>query len=155
MYAYFANRPPGNPFPALALAAPIASIAEVYPLGHTVLIADDADFMRAMLRDILENMGMKVVGEAADAEETIKEFRRLRPQIVMLDITLPDADGLEALTGILTADPEAQVVLVAPLGQRNLVLSGIKAGAKDFIIKPFDENRVAATVANLLQGSPA
>ncbi|NCQ34963.1 response regulator [bacterium] len=124
-------------------------------MGHTVLIADDADFMRAMLRDILENMGMKVVGEAADAEETIKEFRRLRPQIVMLDITLPDADGLEALTGILTADPEAQVVLVAPLGQRNLVLSGIKAGAKDFIIKPFDENRVAATVANLLQGSPA
>jgi len=123
-------------------------------LGHTVLIADDADFMRAMLKDILENMGLRVVAEAADAEETIKEFRRLRPHLVMLDTTLPDTDGLEALAGILAADPDAQVVLVAPLGQRDLVLSGIKAGARDFIIKPFDENRVTATVANLLHDCP-
>jgi len=119
-------------------------------LGHTVLIVDDADFMRAMLRDILENMGLKVVGEAADADGAIREYRRLHPDLTMLDTTLPDADGLEALTGILAADSNAQVVLVAPLGQRSRVLAGIKAGARDFIIKPFDEPRVTATIAELL-----
>lgn len=124
-------------------------------MGHTVLIVDDADFMRAMLRDILENMGLKVVAEACDADGAIKEYRRLRPDLVMLDTTLPDADGLEGLTGILASDPEARVVLVASLGQRSLVLSGIKAGARDFIIKPFDEPRVIATVSQLLQGCPA
>ncbi len=124
-------------------------------MGITVLIVDDADFMRAMLRDILEDMGLKVVGEAADAKSALKEYRRLEPDLVMLDTTLPDTDGIEALQGILAANPEAQVVMVSPLGQRDLVLAAIKAGARDFVIKPFDEPRIIATLQHILQTSPA
>ena len=124
-------------------------------MGITVLIVDDADFMRAMLRDILEDMGLKVVGEAADAKSALKEYRRLEPDLVMLDTTLPDTDGIEALQGILAANPEAQVVMVSPLGQRDLVLAAIKAGARDFVIKPFDEPRIIATLQHILQASTA
>ncbi len=124
-------------------------------MGITVLIVDDADFMRAMLRDILEEMGLKVVAEAADAGSALKEYRRLNPHLVMLDTTLPDAEGLEALQGLLASDPQAQIVMVSPLGQRDLVLAAIKAGARDFIIKPFDAPRITATVQHILQTSPA
>ncbi len=124
-------------------------------MGITVLIVDDADFMRAMLRDILEDMGLKIVGEAVDARSALKEYRRLQPNLVMLDTTLPDADDLEALQGILAADPEAQVVMVTPLGQRDLVLAAIKAGARDFVIKPFDEPRIIATLRHILQPGSA
>ena len=124
-------------------------------MGITVLIVDDADFMRAMLRDILEDMGLKVVGEAADAKSALKEYRRLEPDLVMLDTTLPDTDGIEALQGILAANSEAQVVMVSPLGQRDLVLAAIKAGARDFVIKPFDEPRIIATLQHILQASTA
>ncbi len=136
------------------VGAPIASIVEVIELSNTVLIVDDADFMRAMLKDILEGMGLDIVGEACDAESAIQEFRSLHPDLVLLDTTLPDVEGLEALTGILATDPEAQVIMVTPLGQRDTVLAAIKAGARDFIIKPFDEPMVATTIQHTLQTCP-
>ncbi len=122
-------------------------------MGNTVLIVDDAEFMRAMLKDILETMGWDVVAEASDAENAIGEYRRLEPNLVLLDSTLPDANGLEALTGILAADPGAQVIMITPLGQRDMVLAAIKAGARDFIIKPFDEPRVIETIQHIFQPS--
>ncbi len=123
-------------------------------MSNTVLIVDDAGFMRTMLRDILEEMGLNVVAEAADGVQAIKEFRRLQPDIVLLDTTLPDTDSLETLAEILTIDPQALVVMITPLGQRNQVLSAIKAGARDFLIKPFDEPRVTATLQHILQTVP-
>lgn len=119
-------------------------------MSNTVLIVDDAEFMRVMLRDILEDMGLTVVGEGADGREAVAQYAKLRPDLVLLDITMPQADGLEALTQILAADPAAQVVMITALGQKQQVLSAIKAGARDFIIKPFDQERVTETIHRLL-----
>ena len=119
-------------------------------MSNTVLIVDDAEFMRVMLREILEDMDLDVVGEAADGIEAIEVFKRTRPEVVMLDITMPRLDGNEALTEILAEAPEAIVVMITALGQKDQVLTAIKAGARDFIIKPFDQERVQDTLSSLL-----
>ena len=111
-------------------------------MSNTVLIVDDAEFMRVMLRDILEDMNLVVAGEAADGQEAVQQYAKLDPDLVLLDITMPNTDGLEALSQILALDPQAQVVMITALGQKQQVLSAIKAGARDFIIKPFDQERV-------------
>jgi two-component system chemotaxis response regulator CheY len=115
-------------------------------LSKSVLIVDDAEFMRVMLRDIVEGMGYTVVGEAADGKEAINLFSNLQPELVLLDITMPEMDGTEALKSILAEDAEATVVMITALGQKEQVLSAIKAGARDFIIKPFDHERVVETL---------
>lgn len=119
-------------------------------LGNTVLIVDDAEFMRVMLREILEDMDLTVVGEAVDGVEAIEVFKRTRPEMVLLDITMPNMDGNEALTEILSVAPETTVVMITALGQKDQVLTAIKSGARDFIIKPFDQERVQETLSNLL-----
>ncbi len=118
-------------------------------LSNTVLIVDDADFMRVMLKEIVEDMGWKVVAEAADGVEAVTAWRRSRPDIVLLDITMPNQDGYQALEAILGEEPQAQVVMISALGQKDQVLAAIKAGARDFIIKPFDHERVQETLARL------
>ncbi len=123
-------------------------------MGNTVLIVDDAEFMRVMLRDIVEEMDLTVVGEAADGFEAIEVFRRTRPALVLMDITMPNLDGIEALQQILQDVPETIVVMITALGQKEQVLSAIKAGARDFIIKPFDQERVQETLSNLLTVCP-
>lgn len=124
-------------------------------MSNTVLIVDDAEFMRVMLREILEDMGLEVVGEAADGAEAIEQFRRSTPDLVLLDITMPNMDGAEALESILQQDPDTLVVMITALGQKDQVLSAIKAGARDFIIKPFDQERVQDTLSRLLASCPA
>ena len=119
-------------------------------LGHTILIADDAEFMRAMLRQIIEDLEWTVAGEACDGKEAIAQYRKLRPDLVLLDITMPNLDGTEALKAILTEDPQAQVVMLTALGQKDQVLNAIKTGARDFIIKPLDHDRVADTLTGIL-----
>jgi two-component system chemotaxis response regulator CheY len=119
-------------------------------VGHTILIVDDAEFMRAMLKDICLDMHLDVIGEAADGEEAVARFEQLRPDLVLLDITMPTLDGDQALRRILAIDPDAQVVMITALGQKDQVLSAIKAGARDFIIKPFDHERVTETLMRLL-----
>ena len=119
-------------------------------MSNTVLIVDDAEFMRVMLRDILEDMNLVVAGEAADGQEAVQQYAKLDPDLVLLDITMPNTDGLEALSQILALDPQAQVVMITALGQKQQVLSAIKAGARDFIIKPFDQERVTETINRLL-----
>ncbi|MFH2053941.1 MAG: response regulator [bacterium] len=122
-------------------------------MGSTVLIVDDAEFMRVMLRDIVEDMGLVVVGEAGDGEEAVQQFERLRPDLVLLDITMPTLDGTEALKDILNVDGDARVIMITALGQKEQVIAALKAGARDFIIKPFDQERVTETLEHLLATS--
>lgn len=119
-------------------------------MSHAVLIVDDADFMRDILREIVQDLGWAVAGEAADGAQAIAMYRQQRPDLVLLDITMPGMDGNEALKAILELDPEARVVMITALGQKEQVLAAIKAGARDFVIKPFDTERVAATLTRLL-----
>lgn len=119
-------------------------------LSNTVLIVDDAEFMRMMLKDIIEDMGWSVCGEAADGNESIELYRQYHPDLVLMDITMPTMDGIDALQAILAEDPAAGVVMITALGQKDQVLKAIKAGARDFIIKPFDAERVQETLQRLL-----
>jgi two-component system chemotaxis response regulator CheY len=119
-------------------------------MSNTVLIADDAEFMRVMLRDILSDMGLEVVGEAGDGRKALDLYRRCKPDLVALDLTMPKMDGLAALRKILAEDPLARVVAITALGQKEKVIAAIQAGARDFIVKPFEYERVQATIGRLL-----
>lgn len=115
-----------------------------------VLIVDDAAFMRKMLGDVLARAGHEVVGEGANGEEAVAQYRSLRPDIMTLDITMPEKDGLTALREILTMEPAAKVVMCSALGQESKVLEAIKAGAKDFVVKPFQPDRVVDAIGKAL-----
>ncbi len=119
-------------------------------MSHAVLIVDDADFMRDILREIVQDLGWTVAAEAADGTQAIALYRQQKPDLVLLDITMPGMDGNEALQAILEHDPAARVVMITALGQKEQVLAAIKLGARDFVIKPFDTERVAATLTRLL-----
>lgn len=123
-------------------------------MSHTVLIVDDADFMRMMLRDTVEDMGLEVVGEAADGARAVEKFLQLHPDLVLLDITMPVMDGLEAVRQMVALREDANVVMITALGQKEQVLACIKAGARDFIIKPFDQERVVETLDHVLSRQP-
>ena len=107
-----------------------------------VLIVDDAAFMRMVLSGILKKNGYEIIGEAANGKEALDKYKELHPDIVTLDITMPDIDGLQALKSIIAYDNHAKVVVCSAMGQQGMVLDAIKSGAKDFIVKPFQENRV-------------
>lgn len=103
----------------------------------TVLIADDAMFMRMMLKDILTKNGFKVIGEAENGEEAVEKYRELKPDLVILDILMPFLDGLEATTEILKLNPAAKVIMISALGQNSYLEKALERGAKNFITKPF------------------
>lgn len=107
-----------------------------------VLIVDDADFIRLLLRDILTENGHRVVGEASDGVEAILKYRELRPDIVTMDIVMPKTNGIEAVRAIKEEYPKARIVMISALGQQKLVMESIRSGAKDFIVKPFKERTV-------------
>jgi len=119
-------------------------------VDHTILIVDDAEFMRVILREICLDMNLEVAGEAADGTQAVTMYRELTPDLVLLDITMPGMDGTEALQEILSYDSEAQVVMITALGQKEQVLTAIKLGARDFIIKPFDQERVTETLERIV-----
>jgi two-component system chemotaxis response regulator CheY len=112
-----------------------------------VLIADDASFMRQMIREIIEPEGYEVVGEATNGIEAIERYRELQPDIVTMDIVMPKQSGIDAVKGILAEAPSAKVVMCSALGQESLVMEALQAGAKDFIVKPFKPDNVLATLA--------
>jgi two-component system chemotaxis response regulator CheY len=116
-----------------------------------VLIADDASFMRQMIRDVIEPEGFEVVGEASDGVEVIEKFKELHPDVVMMDIVMPKRSGIDAVKGIVAMDPTARVVMCSALGQETLVMEAIEAGAKDFIVKPFKPDSVVATLRKALE----
>ena len=115
-----------------------------------VLIVDDAAFMRKMLGDVLARGGHEVIGEGANGAEAITQFQSLRPDIMTLDITMPEKDGLAALREILTIEPTAKIVMCSALGQESKVLEAIKSGAKDFVVKPFQPDRVLDAIGKAL-----
>ena len=115
-----------------------------------VLVVDDAAFMRKMVSDALTKGGHEVVGEAGNGVEAVARFRELKPDLMTLDITMPEKDGLTALAEIVAADPSARVVMCSALGQEAKVLEAIKLGAKDFVVKPFQPDRVIEAVGKAL-----
>jgi two-component system chemotaxis response regulator CheY len=111
-----------------------------------ILVVDDAVFMRKVVSDALAKGGHEVVGEAANGLEAVERFQELNPDVTTLDITMPEKDGLSALKEIVAIDPSARVVMCSALGQESKVLESIKAGAKDFIVKPFQPDRVLSAI---------
>ena len=107
-----------------------------------VLIVDDANFMRMMLKDILKDTDYDVCGEAENGLEAVTRYKELKPDVVTLDITMPEMSGLDALKKIKEIDPNAKCIMCSAMGQQAMVLDAIKSGAKDFIVKPFDKDRV-------------
>jgi two-component system chemotaxis response regulator CheY len=121
-------------------------------MGIRVLVVDDATFMRSMIKDILQNASgrYEVVGEASNGREAIARYRELAPQLVTMDIVMPQLDGIEATREILKIDPRANVVMCSAMGQEALVVESISAGARDFIVKPFTSERVLQVLAKVL-----
>jgi two-component system chemotaxis response regulator CheY len=115
-----------------------------------VLVVDDAAFMRKMVSDTLTKGGHEVVGEAGNGVEAIAQYQALKPDLMTLDITMPEKDGLAALADIMAANPSAKVVMCSALGQESKVLEAIKLGAKDFVVKPFQPARVIEAVGKAL-----
>ena len=115
-----------------------------------VLIADDAAFMRMMIKNILSQNGHEVVGEAENGTQAVSKYAELKPDVTTMDITMPEMDGIAALKGILAADPTAKIVMCSALGQEAKVIESIRSGAKDFVVKPFQQDRVLAAVAKAL-----
>jgi two-component system chemotaxis response regulator CheY len=111
-----------------------------------VLIVDDAAFMRIVLRRMLEKNGYEIVGEAENGKDGVKKYMEIHPDIVTMDITMPEMTGIEALKSILNYDPNAKVVMISAMGQQQMVMEAIMAGAKSFIVKPFKEEHVILTL---------
>ena len=119
-------------------------------MGASILIVDDLSFMRMIQKEILTERGYTVAGEASDGYEAVEKFKALRPDLVLLDITMPNMNGLEAMRKIFSIDPKARVIMCSALGQESKVLESIKAGAKDFVVKPFQPDRVLDAVGKAL-----
>jgi len=115
-----------------------------------VLVVDDAAFMRKMVSDALVKAGHEVIGEACNGVEAVASWQSLKPDLATLDITMPEKDGLSALKEIIELDPSAKVVMCSALGQESKVLESIKLGAKDFVVKPFQADRVLEAIGKTL-----
>jgi two-component system chemotaxis response regulator CheY len=111
-------------------------------MEKTVLVVDDAAFMRATLRDIFGRNGYTVVGEARNGAEAVAQYSALKPALVTMDIVMPELSGIEAVRRIIATDPKARIVMCSAMGQQSLVVEAIQAGARDFVIKPFQAARV-------------
>jgi len=119
-------------------------------VGHRVLVCDDAIFMRTMISDILSGAGYEVVGEAETGVQAIERYKALRPDLVTMDIVMPDMGGIEAVREIVKGDADAKILMCSAMGQQALVVEAIQAGAKDFVVKPFQPSRVLEAVQRVL-----
>ncbi|NMB35653.1 MAG: response regulator [Firmicutes bacterium] len=111
-------------------------------MGKKVLITDDTAFMRMTLRNVLEKNGYEVVAEAEDGFQAVEKYQELKPDLVTMDITMPNMDGITAIKKIMAEDPQAKIVVVSAMGQKALVIEALNSGAKDFIVKPFQPDRI-------------
>ena len=119
-------------------------------MGKQILICDDAAFMRMMLKDILVKEGYEVVGEAVNGADGVEKYNSLKPDLVTMDITMPDMDGITALKNIKQCDPSAKVIMCSAMGQQAMVVESIQAGARDFIVKPFKRDRVIEAIKKVI-----
>ena len=122
-------------------------------MGKKILLVDDAAFMRKMIKATLTKNGYPEVYEAVDGADAVAKFSELAPDLVVMDITMPNMDGLEALKTIRAKDGSANVVMCSAMGQESMVMDAVRSGAKDFIVKPFKPDRVLKTVTSIL-GAP-
>ena len=119
-------------------------------MAKRVLIVDDAAFMRMMIKDILTKNGYNVAGEAENGAKALEKYNEVKPDLVLMDITMPEVDGIQALKNIKAADPNAKVIMCSAMGQQAMVIESIQAGAKDFIVKPFQPDRVLEAVKKVV-----
>lgn len=120
-------------------------------MSANVLIVDDAAFMRMMVKDILTKNGYNVIGEAENGAVAVDKYMELSPDLVIMDITMPEMDGLQAVREIRKRAPEARIIMCSAMGQQAMVIDAIQSGAKDFIVKPFQADRVVEAVAKALK----
>jgi two-component system chemotaxis response regulator CheY len=119
-------------------------------MAKNILICDDAAFMRMMIRDILTKNGYNVAGEAENGAKAVEKYNELKPDLTLMDITMPEMDGIQALKKIKEGDPSATVIMCSAMGQQAMVIEAIQAGAKDFIVKPFQAERVLEAVKKVV-----
>ena len=115
-----------------------------------IMLVDDAAFMRMMEKDTLQKNGYTEIYEATDGAEAVEKYEEIKPDLVIMDITMPNMDGLEALKTIRSKNPDAVIVMCSAMGQEAMVIDALKSGAKDFIVKPFKPERLLQTVSNLI-----
>ena len=119
-------------------------------MAKKILITDDALFMRVTLKNLLVNNGYEVAGEATNGREALEKYIETRPDVVFMDITMPIMDGITATRAIKATDPNAKVIMCTAMGQKNMVMEAIQAGAKDFIVKPFSPERVIESIKKVI-----
>lgn len=122
-------------------------------MAKKILLVDDAAFMRKVIKDTLSKAGYSELYEAVDGADAVAKFEELHPDLVIMDITMPNMDGLEALQAIRAKDASANIVMCSAMGQESMVMDAVRFGAKDFIVKPFKSDRVIKTVTSIL-GNP-
>ena len=114
-----------------------------------ILLVDDATFMRMMLRNVLEKAGHTIIGEASNGREGFEKYKELKPELVFLDITMPEVDGLACIKSIRAFDNKANVIMCSAMGQQAMVIEAIQSGAKDFIVKPFQPDRIYEAIKKI------
>ncbi|MCH4192825.1 MAG: response regulator [Butyrivibrio sp.] len=119
-------------------------------MARNVLVCDDAAFMRMMIKDILTKNGYNIAGEAENGMKAVEKYNELKPDLVLMDITMPEMDGIQALKKIKEGDPKATVIMCSAMGQQAMVIESIQAGARDFIVKPFQADRVLEAVKKVI-----
>ncbi len=115
-------------------------------MAKKIMVVDDAPVIRMMLKDILIHHGYEIVAEAENGAEAVEKYKSLKPDLMTLDITMPEKDGIQALEEILAFDPQAKVVMVTAIDQRDSLMKAIRLGAVDYIVKPFEDDRVVSAV---------
>lgn len=119
-------------------------------MGKRILVVDDAAFMRMMIKDILTKNGYEVAGEAENGLKAVQLYKELQPDLVTMDITMPEMDGIAAVKEIKKIDPAAKIIMCSAMGQQMMVMEAIQAGARDFIVKPFQQERVLQAIEKAL-----
>ncbi|MBQ5734098.1 MAG: response regulator [Lachnospiraceae bacterium] len=119
-------------------------------MAKNILVCDDAAFMRMMIKDILSKNGYNIVGEAENGAKAVEKYAETKPDLVLMDITMPEMDGIQALKKIKETDPGAKIIMCSAMGQQAMVIESIQSGAKDFIVKPFQPDRVLEAVKKVI-----
>lgn len=122
-------------------------------MGKRILIVDDAAFMRMMIKNIVTKNGYEVVGEAENGQAAVELYKQHKPDLVTMDITMPEMNGIEGVKAIRSIDPNANIIMCSAMGQQAMVMEAIQAGAKDFIVKPFQQDRILQAIERVLARS--
>lgn len=119
-------------------------------MAKRIMVVDDAAFMRMMIKNILTKGGFEIADEAGDGQQAVEKYAAAQPDLILMDITMPNMDGIEALKKIKEIDPSARIIMCSAMGQEAMVVEAIKSGAMDFIVKPFQGDRLLAAIARVL-----